>query len=57
MFECTILILVFSTSSIDMVEFVNSLKVVALRNTFLTLVNAQNESVFVIKIKSFSHRC
>jgi hypothetical protein len=53
--ECTILILIFSTSSVDVVRFVNPLKVVAQRNTFRTLVNAQNESVLVMKIKSFNH--
>lgn len=40
----------------NMVKFVNPLKVVTQRNTFLTLVNAQNESVLVMKIKSFDHR-
>jgi hypothetical protein len=38
-----------------MVRFVNPLKVVAQRNAFLTLVNAQNESISVMTIKSFNH--
>jgi len=51
--ECTILILVFNTFSVDMVRFVDPVKVVTQRNTFLTLVNAQNESVSIMKIKKF----
>lgn len=45
----------FSTSSVDMVGFVNPRKVVYQRNAFLTLANAQNGSVSKMKVESFGH--
>ncbi len=44
-----------STSSVDMVGFINPHNVVVLRNTFSTLANAQNENVLKMKIKSFDY--
>jgi hypothetical protein len=41
----------FSTSSVDMVGFVNPHQVV-LRSTFSTLANAQNENVLKMRTKS-----
>jgi hypothetical protein len=53
--ESTPIISFFSTSSVDMVGFVNPHKVVFRRNAFLTLTNAQNGSVSKMKVESFGH--
>ncbi len=53
--ESTPIISFFSTSSVDMVGFLNWHKVVAWRNAFLTLANSQNESVSKMKVESFGH--
>jgi hypothetical protein len=53
--ESTPIISFFSTSSVDMVGFVNPHKVVTQRIAFLTFANAQNGSVSKMKVESFGH--
>ncbi len=45
----------FSTSSVDMVGFVNPHKVVAQRIAFKNFANAQNGNVSKMKLENFGH--
>jgi hypothetical protein len=53
--KCRPTIPFLSTSSVDIIGFVNLHKVVAQRNAFSIFGNAQNEGVSKVKTKSFGH--